>query len=259
MIYSVFFSPTRTNERSAGAMAEVLSKSLGDKVKSLNFTDPDNVTDVHMTKDDFAVFAAPVYGGRVYKGAMERFSHVRGNGTPCIAAVTYGNRDFDDALLELCDDLKARGFVPLGAFALIGEHTYGTIQEGRPDKNDLKMTADKTKEVLEKLKSGDLSQAQPTGNRPYREGGNGGKFHPHTDRESCIGCGICKSLCPERAIDDDFNAINDRCIACFACVKGCPVGAKRLGEGYDEFATEFSKKLAQRKENQYFINYRGTK
>ena len=126
--YAVYFSPTLTNERNATAIAEV----FGD-VKHLNFTNPDKVQDVVMTKDDVAVFAAPVYGGRIFKGAMERFSHVKGEGTPCIAVATYGNRHYDDALLELCDALKAQGFVVVAAVALIGEHTYGSIQVGRPN------------------------------------------------------------------------------------------------------------------------------
>ena len=48
--YAVYFSPTRTNERNATAIAEV----FGD-VKHLNFTNPDKVQDVVMTKDDVAV------------------------------------------------------------------------------------------------------------------------------------------------------------------------------------------------------------
>ena len=60
--YAVYFSPTRTNERNATAIAEVFCD-----VKHLNFTNPDKVQDVVMTKDDVAVFAAPVYGGRIFK------------------------------------------------------------------------------------------------------------------------------------------------------------------------------------------------
>lgn len=251
MTYSVFFSPTRTNERNALAIAEAVAEEKGGVVTNLNFTNPDNVKDVQLTKDDFAVFAAPVYGGRVYKGAMERFNHVKGENTPCIAVVTYGNRDFDDALIELCDTLKAQGFIVVGAFALIGEHTYGSIQVGRPDENDIKETVENTKKVLAKLARGDMSEAQPTGNRPYKDGGNGGRFRPQTD--GCIGCGVCRTLCPEKAIDEEFKVICDRCIACFACVKGCPVGAKHLDSAYDEFAKGFTEKLAQRKENIYFM------
>ena len=55
------------------------------------------------------------------------------------------------------------------------------------------------------------------------------------------------------AIDDEFKVINDKCIACFACVKGCPVGAKQLDAAYDEFCAGFNVRLAARRENEYFI------
>ena len=89
------------------------------------------------SREDLVVFGAPVYGGRVFAGALERLSPLRGQGTPCIVTVTYGNRDFDDALLELTDFCRERGFVPLAGAALVGEHTYGSIQVGRPTAEDL--------------------------------------------------------------------------------------------------------------------------
>ncbi|MBR5266075.1 MAG: 4Fe-4S ferredoxin, partial [Clostridia bacterium] len=231
--YAIYFSPTRTNERNATAIAEV----FGD-VKHLNFTNPDKVQDITLTKDDVAVFAAPVYGGRVYKGAMERFAHVKGENTPCIAVTTYGNRHYDDALLELCDALKAQGFIVVGAFAPIGEHTFGQIQVGRPNEDDIAKTVAQAKLVKAKIESGNLAEVTPPGNRPYKDGGNGGKFRPQTD--GCIGCGVCKNLCPMKAIGDGFKVIEDKCISCFACVKGCPVGAKHLDAAYDEFVVGFN-------------------
>jgi hypothetical protein len=51
--------------------------------------------------------------------------------------VTYGNRHYDDALLELADMAEAQGFAVKGAAALVGRHTFGQIQSDRPDSNDL--------------------------------------------------------------------------------------------------------------------------
>ena len=70
--------------------------------------------------------------------AMERIRMFKGNATPVIPVVVYGNRDYEDALKELSDALSAQGFVPVSAGAFIGEHSYSRkdmpIAAGRPDK-----------------------------------------------------------------------------------------------------------------------------
>ena len=86
--------------------------------------------------EDFVVFAAPVYAGRLPDVSLERFRSLRGQQTPCIVAVTYGNRHYDDALLELTELVTAQGFQVRGAAALVGRHTYGDIQPERPDEDD---------------------------------------------------------------------------------------------------------------------------
>ena len=55
--------------------------------------------------------------------------------------VVYGNRDYEDALLELSDRAKDWGLTPVAAGAFIGEHSYSRpslpVAEGRPDEDDL--------------------------------------------------------------------------------------------------------------------------
>lgn len=205
------------------------------------------------TSEDLVVFGVPVYGGRVFQGALERLSPLQGDNTPCIITVTYGNRDFDDALVELFDFCKEHGFLPFAGAALIGEHTYGTIQVGRPNQEDLQQDAAFALEAWDDWNA-DWQEFTPPGNRPYREGGKGGSFVPQT-KESCVHCGLCVKQCPMGAIDPDCVAVDpDKCIACFRCVKSCPKQAKGVfTPEYEGFAAAFSEKLKEPKENRYFL------
>lgn len=42
------------------------------------------------------------------------------------------------------------------------------------------------------------------------------------DSNSCIKCGMCKSICPHDAIDNNIKIIKSRCIGCSKCSKNCP-------------------------------------
>jgi len=206
-------------------------------------------------ENDLVVFGAPVYSGRIYQGAAERFSRLQGRNTPCIITVTYGNRDYDDALLELYDLVSEQGFLPFAAAALIGQHTYGEIEVGRPGEADLREDVDFAQKASEKLAAEGTSLVCVPGNRPYRKGGNGGNFCPQTSSD-CVSCGLCAQLCPEGAINNEnYGSIDTaKCIACFRCIRNCPVKAKNMDtDEYKVFAEMFTAKLSQPRRNEYFI------
>lgn len=245
---AIYFSPTDTNRKSVCAIAKV----LGGEYKELDVTC--KAGKAQFGPEDVVVFGAPVYGGRIFKGIAERLHDVRGENTPCVVTVTYGNRDFDDALLELCDMVSAQGFVPIAAGAMIGQHTYGSIQVGRPNDSDLAEDTAFAENVLEKLKNGDYSTPEIPGKRPYGDGGNGGSFFPLTSG-ACVNCGRCARECPMQAIAADNRTIDtSRCIACFRCVRRCPVGAKNMDTPeYNDFAAAFTERLKETRDNAYFI------
>ena len=66
---------------------------------------------------------------------------VKGDGTPAVLVVVYGNREFEDALIELRDLMVEQGFRPVAGAAFIGEHSFSNdatpIALGRPDAEDL--------------------------------------------------------------------------------------------------------------------------
>lgn len=106
--------------------------------------------------DSLTVIAAPVYGGRVAPTALQRIKRLKGNNSPAIVVVVYGNRDYEDALLELRDTAVSLGFTPLAAGAFIGEHSYSTaempVAAGRPDDKDLQIASQFGKDCLKSWK-----------------------------------------------------------------------------------------------------------
>ncbi|MBN1777057.1 MAG: 4Fe-4S binding protein [Clostridiales bacterium] len=243
----IYFSPTGNTKKSVDAMAAAVGGNILDHDVTV---DRDGAPCV-FTAEDFAVFGMPVYGGRIPIAARDRLLRFRGKQTPCIVLVTYGNRHYDDALVELADLVQAQGFVVKGAAALVGRHTYGDIQAGRPGADDLAADAAFARKAAANAV---VTPPDIYGNRPYRDGGGGGGFRPLTS-ENCTACGICVSNCPMQAIGADCRTIDDSlCISCFRCIRKCPESAKHMNTAdYLAFAESFSEQLKARRENEYFL------
>ena len=80
--------------------------------------------------------------GRIPEIVYPRLAQLDGQGVPTVAVVLYGNRAYEDALLELADLLRQRGCQLVAAGAFIGEHSYSTAEHptaaNRPDESDLR-------------------------------------------------------------------------------------------------------------------------
>lgn len=249
--YAIYFSPTYTSKKSAVSIA----RGLEGELTEIDLTLKKTVPEIIFTRHDIVVFGFPVYAGRILPEALRRLSSFRGDHTSCIITVTYGNRHYDDALLELFNKVKGQGFIPIAGAALVGEHTYGHIQVGRPNRDDLYRDELFGSLVRLKIRDDNFSFVSVPGKYPYKEGITKGKYHPDTN-ELCNKCKMCVKMCPVKAISkEDCKTIDDNCIACFRCIRICPQHAKNMDNNkkYQEFAKAFSKKLANPRENEYFI------
>ena len=173
----------------------------------------------------------PVYGGRVPEPALERLAELKGQGGPAIAVVVYGNRAYEDALLELTDALAANGYQVVGAAAFIAEHSViRSIAADRPDAADKMVAVDFGRAVLSKLAQPQESWTAPEvpGNPQYRERSKM-PVTPVTN-DACGHCGSCASMCPVEAIpmDDPQTTDAGKCILCMRCIDICPQEARAL-------------------------------
>lgn len=241
----VTFSPTHTGRTVVEAVAAGFADA-SDTVRYIDLTLPDNGGD-DIVVAGLAIFAAPVYGGRVAETAVERFGGVRAaepGRTPAILTVVYGNRDYEDALVELRDMAVRQGFVPLSAGAFVGEHSYSRpdegmpIAQGRPDGADRNAAERFGKDSRTKYDMGPWPRLEVKGNVPYKEKGPATPATPVTDPELCTGCGICIDSCPTGVVELTAEGIAESsaqgCIKCCACLKFCPAGARSFDTPYTE-------------------------
>ncbi|MBT7710832.1 MAG: 4Fe-4S binding protein [Deltaproteobacteria bacterium] len=235
----IYFSPTQTTQKVLTAIAE--GTGIG-STAHLDLTAPaaegNGVTEINR---ELALIGVPVYGGRVALDAVNRLQQIKGNQTPAIIiVVVYGNREFEDALVELRDIATAAGFVPVAAGAFIGEHSFASetmpIANGRPDSDDLEKARTFGQTVRKKLDQLQTLNAevllQVPGNTTYKERMPRNGISPVTTEETCTLCGTCTDVCPTAAIavGETVETDKERCIICCACVKNCPSGARIMAD-----------------------------
>ena len=215
------FSPTGGTKK----VADAIAAGFNMPAVEMDLTKADSA--VTLGERDGLMAVLPVYAGRVPQISLERLAALKGNGQKAVAVVVYGNREYDDALLETKDALEAGGFQVIAAAAFIAEHSIvRSIAAGRPDAEDEKIACRFAADVMAKLDN-PISVTVP-GNHPYREL-KPSAFHPAAD-ENCVKCGACAERCPVGAIplDNPSQTLGDVCINCMRCVEACPVSSRAL-------------------------------
>lgn len=232
----IYFPPTRTTRNVIEGIARGVQAG---RVEYIDLTPPGaRLQEFAEMSNELAIIGSPVYGGRLPIDMISRFRRLKGNGAPAVVVVAYGNRAYEDALIELRDLASEAGFMPLAAGAFIGEHSYSTsaapIAAGRPDGKDLRKAEEFGKRIRDKIRPirllDDTSPLQVPGNFPYKERGGLSNISPITKEPLCIHCGECAGVCPSGAIAVSDTVLTDSrlCIRCCACVKACSTGARKM-------------------------------
>ncbi len=258
----VCFSPTGTTRK----VLESIAKGIAvENVAHIDLTLPEKARQtIPPFSDELVVIGAPVYGGRLPADAARRFKQLNAADTPAILVVVYGNREFEDALLELKNLALALGFHPVAGAAFIGEHSFATadvpIANGRPDSRDVQLAIDfgaRIKDKITALPSVDAgTDFKVPGKFPYEAGGaRPMTVSPVTEEETCTVCGTCADVCPTAAISINGSVETkiDLCIRCSACIKSCPTGARIWKDGMmEKIAHWLNENCSTRKEPQVF-------
>ena len=110
-LHAMYWSATGTTRKVVREIANVLSAHMGGKVTVHDFTPPEAREAAYsFGKDDLVVFGTPVYAGRVPNVLLPFLKTIAGGGALAVPVVLFGNRNFDDGLIELCGLLEADGF-----------------------------------------------------------------------------------------------------------------------------------------------------
>jgi ferredoxin len=229
----LYFSATDTTAK----IVKEIACGIGESITEYDITLPaGRQKELHFDSDDLIIIGVPVYAGRVPEFLIDYFTKVKGNQTKAVFIVVYGNRDYEDALLELKDSFEHNGFIGIAGGAFIGEHSYSAkLATGRPDKHDLECAREfgiKIKEISNcEKKQAMIKKLSVKGNYPYKERKPQKPVAPDTN-DNCINCGICAADCPMGAIDLlDIKAVDaNKCVKCCRCIKKCPVRAKAIKE-----------------------------
>lgn len=255
-IHLAYFSPTYTTRK----IVKEIAGQLNGRIIEHDFTGPMPPREIVWSgKREVYIVGLPVYAGRIPSAAQAFLNKIKGEGIPAIVVCVYGNRAYDDALLELKNCVENNGFKVMAAGAFITRHSiFPQVAASRPDENDRRKIADfgaQCATMLSKLESTEgLPDLNVKGNRPYRQP-RAIPLHPTGNRQ-CNRCNSCVKLCPVQAIPETNprQTNKQQCISCGRCIAICPQKARRFGGLLYKIAGwKFTKNNARRKEPETFL------
>lgn len=238
--YVFYFSPTGGTRFAAAELAKTLEADEIDiTVRCL---------EMNMTEDDLAIFFVPVYAGRIPIPVHERMCHIKCNNTPAILVACYGNRAVDNALMEMSDLVKRKGFRVVGGAEIVTPHAFNPeIGQFRPDQEERQQLADFVNKIIAQPVMKDVEMP---GDPSYKD-----KkpmklpLYPKPAKE-CIGCGICFNNCPMHAISEVKMKVKKKsCISCMRCIDMCSTSSRHLPKHQEIMAKGMAFAMAGLKKN----------
>ena len=214
-----YFSPTGGTKKVSSIFADAMEKEviwhdLGSKEPMME-----------KPEGEMTVVASPVFGGRIPSVVREKIEKFSGTGKKAVTIAVYGNRAYEDALLEMNDILTKCGFTVIASGAFVAQHSMAPeVGAGRPDGEDEK----EIHKFAETVKNSTaVENVQVPGNRLYKPEMN--LPVAPISLPSCTKCGKCVTVCPTNAISvADGAVITDieKCILCMACTHICTEQAR---------------------------------
>ena len=238
--YVFYFSPTGGTSFTAVELAKTLEADEIDiTVRCL---------EMNMGEDDLAIFCFPVYAGRIPVAVHERLSHIKCSNTPAILVACYGNRAVDNALLEMSDLVKRKGFRVVGGAEMITPHAFNPeVGKFRPDENERQQLADFVNKIAAQPV---MKEVQMPGDPAYKDKKPAKlPLYPKPAKE-CIGCGICFNNCPMHAISDvKMKVKKQACISCMRCIDMCSTSSRHLPKHQEIMAKSLAFAMGGLKKN----------
>ncbi len=222
MLYAIYFSPTNTT----ATITKTVANAIDHAYQTLDLTMPLS-SSLSFEPDDDIIWGIPVYGGRVPALATKRFTQLHGLHTKAIIIAVYGNRAYEDTLVEMQDLCNAQNFQVIGAISAIAKHSIvPSIAADRPDQDDINTLKTMASQLKLKLTQQQTNTLVLPGNRPYKTYAPK-PIHLIID-DNCDHCMTCQKLCPAQTIDIHDPTLVDPscCISCMRCVDICPQQAR---------------------------------
>lgn len=256
-IHLVYFSATYTTRKIVRRIAE----QMGNNIIQHDITNEMLAKDIILnTNGELLIVGVPVYAGRVPATAVNALNKIKGSNTPAIVVCIYGNRDYDDAMLELKNIIENNGFKTVAAGAFIAQHSiFPEVAAGRPDERDNQEIEKFATLCMDKItKTGNMAvlpELEVKGNKPYKIPKNI-PIHPSGNKKTCNQCCACVKQCPVKAItlDEPYKTNPQKCISCGRCITICHQKSRRFrGMLYKIASWKFAKDNLKRKEPEYMI------